>query len=150
MKCGRDMRRKSKSEIQKRREDVFARQQLYGKNSNEKIKKDRTKFFLFSEAIFFIACLLEVIFCCVYRSVDQVIGGDILFFMMGLLMYPMLFGIIVLPASISHNIKKVISIYKQKSPRRIFLLIWTVLSPILHLVLFGLGGAWFVSVTGGV
>ena len=150
MKCGRDMRRKSKSEIQKRREDVFARQQLYGKNSNEKIKKDRTKFFLFSEAIFFIACLLEVIFCCVYRSVDQVIGGDILFFMMGLLMYPMLFGIIVLPASIIHNIKKVISIYKQKSPRRIFWIIWTVLSPILHLVLFGLGGAWFVSVTGGV
>ena len=150
MKCGRDMRRKSKSEIQKRREDVFARQQLYGKNSNEKIKKDRTKFFLFSEAIFFIACLLEVIFCCVYRSVDQVIGGDILFFMMGLLMYLMLFGIIVLPASIIHNIKKVISIYKQKSPRRIFWIIWTVLSPILHLVLFGLGGAWFVSVTGGV
>ena len=150
MKCGRDMRRKSKSEIQKRREDVFARQQLYGKNSNEKIKKDRTKFFLFSEAIFFIACLLEVIFCCVYRSVDQAVGGDILLFIIVLLMYPISFGIIVLPASTIYNIKKVILNYKKKSPRRIFWLIWTILSPILHLVLFGLGGAWFVSVTGGV
>jgi ABC-type polysaccharide/polyol phosphate export permease len=62
----------------------------------------------------------------------------------------MLFGIIVLPASVIYNIKKVILNYKQKSPRRIFGLIWTVLSPILHLVIFGLAGVWFVAATGGV
>jgi hypothetical protein len=146
------MSRKSKSEIQKRRENVFARQQLYGKSStsNGNIKKDRTKFFLFTQVIFFIACLFEVIFCCIYRSVDQAVGGDILLFIMVLLMYPVSFGIIVLPASVIYNIKKVILNYKQKSPRRIFGLIWTVLSPILHLVIFGLGGACFVAATGGV
>ena len=146
------MSRKSKSEIQKRRENVFARQQLYGKSStsNENIKKDRTKFFLFTQVIFFIACLFEVIFCCIYRSVDQAVGGDILLFIMVLLMYPISFGIIVLPASVIYHIKKVILNYKQKSPRRIFGLVWTVLSPILHLVIFGLAGGWFVAATGGV
>ena len=146
------MSRKSKSEIQKRRENVFARQQLYGKSStsNGNAKKDRAKFFLLTKVIFFIACLLEVIFCCIYRSVDQAVGGDILLFIIVLLMYPISFGIIVLPASTIYNIKKVILNYKKKSPRRIFWLIWTILSPILHLVIFGLGGAWFVAATGGV
>ena len=148
-KGGGDMRKKSKAEIQKSREDYFAGRQLSGKpsESDEKVKKDRTKFFLFTQGIYFIACLLEAIFSCIYYNA---VGGDILLFIMVLLMYPMIFGIIVLPASIIHNIKKVISKYKQKSPGRIFWLVWTILSPILHLLILGLGGGLFVAATGGV
>ena len=143
------MRRKSKAEIQKSREDYFAGRQLSGK-SDGKIKKDRTKFFLFTQGIYFVACLLEALFGCIYLVVDNAVSSDILLFIMVLLMYPMIFGIIVLPASIIHNIKKVISKYKQKSPGRIFWLVWTILSPILHLLILGLGGGLFVAATGGV
>ena len=118
--------------------------------SDEKVKKDRTKFFLFTQGIYFIACLLEVILSWIYLVVDNAVSSDILLFIMVLLMYPIIFGLIVLPASIIHNIKKVISKYKQKSPGRIFWLVWTILSPILHLLILGLGGGLFVAATGGV
>ena len=143
------MRRKSKAKFQKSREDYFAGRQLSGK-SDGKIKKDRTKFFLLTQGIYFIACLLEAIFSCIYSSVDNTASSNVLLFIMVLLMYPIIFGLIVLPASIIHNIKKVILKYKQKSPRRIFWLVLTLLSPILHLLIFGLGGGLFVAATGGV
>lgn len=146
------MRRKSNAEIQKNKEDFFAGKRLSGQTAknDENTKKNRSKFFLITQIIYFIACLLEAIFCCIYASVDHAVGSDMLLFIMVLLMYPISFGIIILPANIVYNIKKVISDYKQKSPRRIFWLIWTLLSPILHLVILMLGGGWFVAVTGGV
>ena len=112
--------------------------------------KKSHKVFLFIQGTYSIICILEVILCLIYQSIDKVVYGDVFLRLMMSLILPIASVLIALPTSLIHNILMVISNYKEKSPRRILGLIWTFLSPILYFACFSFAVVLFVTITGGV
>lgn len=112
------------------------------------MSKKSTSFIL--QAIYSAVCLFEVLVCLTYSTAYDTKLGDILSLIATFPILPIALVVVLMPVSLILNIRKTVSDYRERSPRRTSRLIWTIASPILYFAFFTLAIVVFVGTTGGV
>lgn len=119
-----------------------------GKLNLDKHSRKSMRHVLVSQGIFFGACLVNIVLCLIFPSIEN---GDIiehvLFLSVLLLGGTALAGI---PMTISNFFISLAALPTERGKKRTLWILWMVLAPILGFVLFLCSGGLFVVATGGV
>ena len=114
------------------------------------LKKQRDFNSLVTQGIWYAVCILEIIFCYLYKYIPNQKLGEFFIFIAMLLLLFVIVGIFLTLVSLVYNIMKTVLSFHEQSVYRFWWLTWTVISPALYVALFFAVAVVFVEVTGGV
>lgn len=115
------------------------------------MSKNKGVFKLFTGLIIYTAaCFLELIFCYLFKHLQDTKQGELFLLLALLLILYICFHVILSVKSLIYNILKTIAEFSEHSSKRFLWLVLAVISPILYIILFMITVFVFVDVTGGV